>query len=174
MLLRRRPAAVNLGQTKYFHRSSGVPLSVRRLVGREMGKNCLLPYMEMSFYLFSNILHQIMPISLFLSLLWRVNILTDCIISLICPPFSHFSLMFVNSLTGFFWRFHEPLPLPGSLAHPPVACDWQMRLGSCVLTHTSLVLGLWSLYQATSLWTFWHMLSCSHMHVSYPRFIFSH
>lgn len=75
MLLRRRPAAVNLGQTKYFHRSSGVPLSVRRRVGREMGKNCLLPYMEMClFYLFSNILHQIMPISLFVFVVTRKHI----------------------------------------------------------------------------------------------------
>lgn len=103
MLLRRRPAAVNLGQTKYFHRSSGVPLSVRTRVGREMGKNCLLPYMEMSFYfpyfqtsyikygnahLFVfvvtrkhiNRLHYIIDLSSFLTLQFNVCEFLNCIL----------------------------------------------------------------------------------------------
>lgn len=181
MLLRRCPAAVNLGQTKYFHRSSGVPLSIRRRVGRERAFFHIWKCVFLLF-LFSNFLCQIMYISLsHLSLLWHVQTLTICIISVICPPFlvltSFLTLQF-NACEFLNWiLLRTPWTSPSSRVTGTAPSslwltDEARKL--CFNSHTSLGSGLWSLYQATSLWTFWHTLSCSHMHVSYPLFIFSH
>lgn len=110
------------------------------------------------------------------------NILTNCIMPVISPPFlssslppfSHFTLMLVNSPTGFFRVLSGPLPLPGSLAQTPVACDWHMRLGHCVLTLAHHWSQGWAALIGHPLCGRSDTLRCSHMHVSYPSLIFSH
>lgn len=47
----------------------------------------------------------------------------------------HFNALWIPQLDSFADSV-DLLPLPGSLAQPLVACDWQMKLGSCVLTLT--------------------------------------
>lgn len=170
MLLRRRPAAVNLGQTKYFHRSSGVPLFITRWQRKENELPCsIYGYVYFSFSFCQIQTMEIGNIKVIHIALLHFR-LCFCI-----NTYKHINKLHYTSnlpsfpflvLTSFFTLHFNALWIPlldflrtrwtssssrvnGTALSSLWLTDEARKL--CFNSHTSLVPGLRSLYQATSL-----------------------